>query len=135
MKGISSLFFALFIVAARADSTNLPPINLALTPTDTAQMHNDAAPLQSIDIGQWSLSGSLNQPDLTPMLTLAEKPNELRLGKITLSGSLVEAVKVPNPLQLFNPWAPREYGETLDNAAISPITNRVTGWKVFAFEF
>ena len=69
------------------------------------------------------------------MLTLVEKPNELRLEKITLSGSLVEAVKVPNPLQLFNPWAPREYGESQDNAAFSVITGQVTGWKVFAFEF
>lgn len=135
MKSIYSLFFALFIAAARADSTNLPPINLALTPTDTAQMHTNAAPRQSIDVDQWSLSGSLNQPNLTPMLTLAEKPNELRLEKITLSGSLVEAVKVPNPLQLFNPWAPREYGESQDNAAFSVITGQVTGWKVFAFEF
>jgi hypothetical protein len=135
MKTISSLFFALFIVAARADSTNLPEVNLALTPTGTAQMHTNAAPLQSIDVDQWSLSGFVNQPDLTPMLTLEEKPNELRLGKMTLNGSLVEAVKVSNPLQLFNPWAPREYGETLDNAAFSPITNRMTGWKLFAIDF
>jgi hypothetical protein len=135
MKCIYSLLFALFIIAARADSTNLPAVDLTLTPIDTAQMHTNAAPLQRIDVDQWSLSGSLNQPDLTPMLTLAEKPNELRLGKVTLSGSLVEVVKVPNPLQLLNPWAPREYGETLDNAAFSPITNRVTGWKLLAFEF
>jgi hypothetical protein len=134
MKSISSLFFALFIVAARADSTNLPAVNLALTPTGTAPMHTNAAPLQSIDVDQWSLSG-LNQPDLTPMLTLEEKPNELRLGKITLSGSLVEAVKVSNPLQLFNPWAPREYGESQDNAAFSAISNQVTGWKLFAIDF
>jgi hypothetical protein len=135
MKSICSLLFALFIVAARADSTNLPEVNLTLTPTGTAQMHTNAAPRQSIDVDQWTLSGSLNQPDLTPMLTLEEKPNELRLGKIALNGSLVELAKVANPLQLFNPWAPREYGESQDNAAFSPISNEVTGWKLFAIDF
>ena len=136
MKSISALLLAVCIVAARADSTNLPPANITLPLADTALTTaltpTNTAPLPNGD--QWSLSGSVKQPDLTPMLTL-EKPNELRLGKITLSGSLVEAVKVENPLQLINPWAPREYGESQDNATFSLITNQVTGWKLFSIEF
>src|SRR5258708_33135915 len=135
MKSIGTLLFALSMIAARADSTNLPPANITLPPANTALSPTNALPLQNVTGDQWSLSGSVKQPDLTPVLTLVEKPNELRLGKVTLSGSLVEAVKVENPLQLINPWAPREYGESQDNATFSLITNQVTGWKIFAFEF
>ena len=127
MKSICSLLFVLLIFAARADSTNLPPANIALSPT------NAATPVHDID--QWSLSGFVRQPDLTPLLTLKQRPNEVQLGKVNLSGSLVEAAKSDNPLQLFNPWAPREYGESQDNATFSLITNQVTGWKLFALEF
>ena len=135
MKSIYTLLLALSIVAARADSTNLPPANITLPPANTALTPTNALPLQNVNGDQWSISGSVKQPDLTPVLKLEEKPNEIRLGKITLSGSLVEAVKVENPLQLINPWAPREYGESQDNATFSLITNQVTGWKLFSIEF
>jgi hypothetical protein len=97
-------------------------------------MPTNAASLPDLNGDQWSLSGTVRQPDLTQMLTL-EKPNELRLGKVTLSGSLVEAVKMDNPVQLVNPWVPREYGESQDNAAFNVINNQVTGWKLFSIEF
>ena len=135
MKSIYTLLLALSIVAARADSTNLPPANITLPPANTALTPTNALPLQNVNGDQWSISGSVKQPDLTPVLKLEEKPNEIRLGKITLSGSLVEAVKVETPLQLINPWAPREYGESQDNATFSLITNQVTGWKLFSIEF
>jgi hypothetical protein len=135
MKSICTLLFALSMIAARADSTNLPPANITLPPANTALTPTNALPLQNVNGDQWSLSGSVKQPDLTPVLKLEEKPNEIRLGKITLSGSLVEAVKVDNPLQLINPWAPREYGESQDNATFSLVTNQVTGWKLFSIEF
>jgi hypothetical protein len=127
--------FALSVVAARADSTNLPPANITLPPANTVLAPTNALPLQDINGDQWSLSGTVKRPELTSVLMLEEKPNEIRLGKITLSGSLIEAVKVDNPLQLINPWAPREYGESQDNATFSLITNQVTGWKLFSIEF
>jgi hypothetical protein len=137
MKSFCALFFALSIVAAHADSTNLPPAKLALPSANdalaSALTPTNGAPLQNGD--QWSLSGTVKQTELTPRLTLAEKPNELRLGKIALSGSLVEAAKVDNRLQLINPWAPREYGESQDNATFNLITGQATGWKLFAIEF
>jgi hypothetical protein len=120
MKSICALLFALFIVVAvDAQSNNAPT--------------NNAAALLNID--QWSLTGVIRHPEQTPLLTFQQKPNELQLGKIMLSGIAVEAAKVENPLQLFNPWAPPEYGESQDNATFSLITNQVTGWKLFAFEF
>jgi hypothetical protein len=106
-------------VAADAQSTNAPTSN--------------PAPLSDID--QWSLTGVVQHPEQTPLLTFQQKPNQLQLAKITLSGIAVEVVKADNPLQLFNPWAPPEYGESQDNATFSLITNQVTGWKLFAFEF
>src|SRR6266705_926450 len=109
MKSFCALLFGLSIIAARADSTNLPPAKLALPTVDSGLAADltptNGAPLSNGD--QWSLSGSVKQAELTPVLTLVEKPNELRLGKVTLSGSLVEAAKVENPLQMINPWAPR----------------------------
>jgi len=137
MKSFCALLFGLSIVAVHADSTNLPPAKLALPTVDsglaTDLTPTNGAPLANGD--QWSLSGAIKQTDLTPVLTLVEKPNELRLGKVTLSGSLVEAAKVDNRLQLINPWAPREYGESQDNATFNVINKQVTGWKIFAIEF
>src|SRR3954469_21189885 len=103
MKSICALLFALSIVAGSAQST------------DAAA--GSAAPLPSID--QWSLTGVVRHPEQAPLLTFQQKPNELQLGKITLSGIAVEAAKVDNSFQLFNPWAPLEYGESQDNATFS----------------
>src|SRR5438309_12072641 len=99
MKSICALLFALSIVVVKAQLTNA-----------TA---SSAAPLPNID--QWSLTGVARHPEQAPLLTFQQKPNELQLGKITLSGIAVEAAKVDNPLQLFNPWAPPQYGESQDN--------------------
>lgn len=117
MKSICALVFILSLAAARAQSTNVPSSNPPL-PVD-----------------QWSLTGVIRHPEQMPILTLEEKPNQLRLGKVTLSGIAVEVAKTDNPFQLINPWAPPEFGESQDNATFSLITNRVTGWKLFAFEF
>lgn len=117
MKAICGLFLILSLAAVRAQSTN-SPVNNALLPVD-----------------QWSLTGIMRHPELTPLLTLPEKPNALRLGKVALSGIAVQVAKTENPLQLVNPWAPPEFGESQDNATFSLITNQVTGWKLFAFEF
>lgn len=134
MKSFCALLLVLSIVAARADSTNLPPPRLALPSVPSSLTPTNAAPLPDLNGDQWSLSGRVKQHDLTLMLTL-EKPNEIRLGKVTLSGSMVEAVKTRNPVQLVNPWAPPEYGESQDNAAFNVINNQVTGWKLFSIEF
>jgi len=119
MKSICALLFALSLAAACAQPTNAPALN----------------PVPPSNVDQWSLTGFIRHPEEMPLLKVEEKPNELRLGKITLSGIAVEATKVDNPFQLVNPWAPSEYGESQDNATFSPITGLVTGWRLFAFEF
>jgi hypothetical protein len=119
MKSICALLFALSLAAACAQSTNAPVLN----------------PVPPSNVDKWTLTGFIRHPEEAPLLTVEEKPNELRLGKISLSGIAVEAAKIDNPFQLVNPWAPPEYGESQDNATFSLITNYVTGWKLFAFEF
>ena|SRR6267378_3339282 len=134
MKSFCALLLILSIVAARGDSTNLPPPRLAL-PSVPSSLTPTNAGSSDVNGDQLSLLGTVRQPDLSPVLTLQEKPNELRLGRVTLSGSVVEAVKTRNPVQLVNPWAPREYGESQDNATFNVINNQVTGWKLFSIEF
>lgn len=119
MKSICALLFALSIITTSAQSTNTAPVSQGSFPNPD----------------QWLLSDFIRPPEEAPQLILEQKPNELRLGKVTLSGIAIEAVKVDNPLQLVNPWAPPEYGESQDNATFSLISGRVTGWKLFAFEF
>ena len=137
MKSFCAVLFALSITAVHAASTNLPPATLSLPPANSELM-TDLTPTNGAPVlngEEWSLSGAIiRQPDLNLVLT-PEKPNEIRLGKVKLSGSLVEAAKVDNPLQLINPWAPPEYGESQDNAAFNVINNQVTGWKLFSIEF
>ena len=63
------------------------------------------------------------------------KPNEITVGSLTYSGIAVEAVKTDNPLQLINPFAPERYGDAEDNVVRDPITNRVSGLKIFSIQF
>jgi hypothetical protein len=65
----------------------------------------------------------------------ALKPNEIRTDGVTYSGILVELSKTDDPLQLFNPLAPAEYGSSEDNVARDPITGKVSGLKLFAISF
>ena len=63
------------------------------------------------------------------------KPNEIVAGKLTYSGSVIEAVKTRRPWQLFNPLARAQYGSPEDNLARDPVNGRVEGLKVFAIHF
>src|SRR5437899_3349268 len=64
-----------------------------------------------------------------------ERPNEIRVGNVTYSRILMEALKAQNPLELLNPFAPPEYGSPEDNVVRDPIHNRVIGLKLFSIEF
>ena len=62
-------------------------------------------------------------------------PNELTTGKgLTLDGVAVQAIRTDNPLQLINPFAPKEYGSGDDNlvAERDPITGNHSGLKVLS---
>jgi hypothetical protein len=71
----------------------------------------------------------------TSKLFREPKPNQIVSGDLTYSGILVEVVKVDNPLQLINPFAPSSYGAAEENVAWDPISNKATGLKFFSIQF
>ncbi len=76
-------------------------------------------------------------PGITqPSITLNQiRPNEVVKGRVTYSGSAVEAVKKRRILPLFNPRAPASYGGPEENLARDPINGRIEGLKIFAIRF
>ena len=80
---------------------------------------------------QTQILASLHE-DLLPQQP--SRPNEIKLGKLSLSGIAVEVVKTRNPLQLINPAPPPEYGAE-DNLARDPISGRPCGLKLFSLRF
>ena len=63
-----------------------------------------------------------------------EKPNEIRLNRVTYDGIFVHFARRENPLQLINPVAPPPY-TSLDNLVLDPMTGRGTGLKFFSISF
>lgn len=63
-----------------------------------------------------------------------QKPNEIRLNRVTYDGIFVHFAKRENPLQLINPAAPPPYA-SMDNVVLDPITRRGTGLKLFSISF
>jgi len=99
-------------IAALAQTTNSTPLK-----TQPA-VQSEAAPRSQVS-----------------MPTLLEaKPNEARLGKTSIDGIGVEAVKTDNPLELINPAAPAKYGSAEDNV-VRDLDGKVSGLKMFSFKF
>jgi hypothetical protein len=71
----------------------------------------------------------------TRALAREPKPNEIIKGNVAYSGIAVQLVKAGNPLQLFNPAAPPQYGSAEDNTLRNPITGRAFGLKIFSLRF
>jgi len=63
------------------------------------------------------------------------KPNEITVGRLTYSGIAVQVVKTDSLLQLVNPFAPERYGQAEDNVVRDPISNHVSGLKIFSIQF
>ena len=124
VKTLLALCGLFLVFSAQAQLTNALPAN---TNTYTDTNTNTSA------LGETQF-GSSFRTTVEPRLELA-KPNEIVIGKFTLSGSLVEAVKTGHPLQLLNPLAPAEYGGPADNTVFNPIKGKVTGLKFFAIRF
>ena len=52
-----------------------------------------------------------------------------------VSGALVQAVRVGNPLKLIDPRAPREMGNGYTNVSVDPVTGKAQGIKLFVLNF
>ena len=55
--------------------------------------------------------------------------------RVVYSGVGIQLIRAPNPFQLINPWAPKEYGPSDQNLAIDPVTKKAAGIKFFAISF
>ena len=55
--------------------------------------------------------------------------------RVVYSGISIQLIRSPNPLQLINPWAPKEYGPSDQNLAIDPVTAKPAGLRFFAISF
>ena len=130
VKTLLALCGLFLVFSAQAQLTNALPAN---TNTNTYTDTNTNTNTNTSALGETQF-GSSFRTTVEPRLELA-KPNEIVIGKFTLSGSLVEAVKTGHPLQLLNPLAPAEYGGPADNTVFNPIKGKVTGLKFFAIRF
>ena len=113
MKATWVLLAGLAAFAANAEPTNSPP-----------------------QLRHQSVEAKKPEHPLDLALVHTERPpNEVKLGKIELSGIAVEAATKPNPLQLINPLAPPSYGSPEDNVLRDPISGHVSGLKLFSIKF
>jgi hypothetical protein len=76
----------------------------------------------------------MTRPDQSLLTLQQEKPNEIKRGRLTYSGILVELAKTDKPLELINPAAPPEYGSSEDNVVRDPQSGR-EGLKLFSLQF
>ena len=127
MKTLLALSVVLVTLATNAQSTNAPQPQIVST-------NNTAGGAHGLD-KHLSAAPSSTSSQFNLGLPAAPKPNEIVNGKLTFSGSGVEAVKTKRPLQLLNPLAPPQYGSPEDNLARDPINGKVTGLKIFAIKF
>jgi hypothetical protein len=70
-----------------------------------------------------------------PGLARAAKGNEIVHGNVAYSGIAVQLVKARNPLQLFSPVAPPEYGSAQDNLVRDPTTGHAFGLRILSLRF
>ena len=83
-----------------------------------------------------SLESSIaNRAKENPPTLEQKKPNEITVGDLTYSGIAIQVVKTDNLAQLINPAAPEKYGFAEDNVVRDPISNRVSGLKIFSIQF
>jgi hypothetical protein len=57
--------------------------------------------------------------------------NQIRNRRTVYSGSVVQAIKTHNPLQLINPFAPASAGTGEANTVVDPKTGAAAGFKLF----
>jgi hypothetical protein len=91
--------------------------------------------------GQVTPLGNLSDAELSTftrnyILGMPPSSYDIILGdRVAYSGIAIQLLRAPLPLQLINPWAPREYGPSAQNLAIDPVTKQAAGLKFFAISF
>ena len=140
MRSAFLVVIVLGSISAFADSTNAPRATntplatnlLAVTSVSAAQAPTNAPAetmAESIVADGWITKSQEGA------LSFELRPNEIKVGRLTLDGAGVQIAKADNPLQLLNPFAPAKYGSPEDNVFRSPVDGKVSGLKVFEIKF
>jgi len=54
---------------------------------------------------------------------------------VRIDGVIPRAIRAGNPLQLINPFAPREYGSAFDNVTTDPQSGQANGIRFLGIKF
>ena len=65
-----------------------------------------------------------------------QTPRPAALSQPAVSGVIPSAIRGGNPLQMFNPFAPANYGTAEENVSLDPdVPGKVNGTKLLTFSF
>lgn len=137
MRSALLFFVALWCLPTFAASTNAPPGTNLLTVASAPAAANAPAPTNAPagNVTESLVADGWVTKSREAALSFELRPNEVRVGHLTLDGVGIEVAKVDNPLQLLNPFAPAKYGSPEDNVFRSPVDGKVSGLKVFEIRF
>ena len=148
MRSAFLIVFAVGSISAFAGSTNAPIATnlLAVTATpissDSAILSTPFTPPTPTNAPSRTMNESLVAdgwvaPSQEAGLSFELRPNEIKVGQLTLAGVGVLLAKADthNPLQLLNPFAPERYGSPEDSVFRSPVNGKISGIKIFEIRF
>jgi hypothetical protein len=135
MRSTFIFIIALLAASASAASTNAPPATNALANALALTAAPAATNAPAGTMAESLISEAYRAKSQGSLLSLELRPNEIKVGRLTLDGVAIELAKADNPLQLLNPFAPPQYGSPEDNVFRSPVDRKVSGLKVFELKF
>jgi len=139
MRSALLIIVALGSISAFADSTNAP-----LSTTTNLLTFTSAPAITNAPVSTNAPGGTMAESLVADgwvakskedALSFELRPNEIKVGRLTLDGVGVQLAKADNPLQLLNPFAPAKYGSPEDNVFRSPVDGKISGLKVFEVKF
>lgn len=107
-------------------------------PAKKPAQSTNAAPAQPLILPFAAVESSgPKQATNAPILRLPEleAPKPIPESGVRYGGLISQAGQMKQPLQLFNPLAPPEYGDGLQNLSLNPETGRAEGVTLFSIHF
>lgn len=102
-------------------------LSVALAPMLAPAQLKPSDALSDVELATYTHSYIFGTPEISYDKIVGER--------VVYSGISIQLFRAPNPLQLINPWAPKEYGPSDQNLAIDPVTQKAAGLRFFAISF
>jgi hypothetical protein len=102
-------------------------LSVALAPMLAPAQLKPSDALSDVELATYTHSYIFGTPEISYDKIVGER--------VVYSGISIQLFRAPNPLQLVNPWAPKEYGPSDQNLAIDPVTQKAAGLRFFAISF